>query len=106
MLITFKTPAYADITMFGDVAKTLIKMMGHSGTIPGAILAEDVPTALEKLRTAVARNPNAPLNPQRDDDDDEAARSESVSLAKRALPLVELLEAAARDEKNVLWEQT
>ena len=107
MLITFKTPAYADITMFGDVAKALIKMMGHSGTIPGAILAEDVPKALEKLRAAVAHNPNAPLNPHRDDDDDEdAARSESVSLAKRALPLLELLEAAAREEKNVMWDQT
>lgn len=106
MLITFKTPAYADITMFGDVAKALIKMMGHSGTVPGAILAEDVPKALEKLRDAVARNPNAPLNPERGDDDDEDARRESVSLAKRALPLVELLEAAARDEKNVMWEQS
>jgi hypothetical protein len=106
MLITFKTPVYADITMFGDVAKALIKMMGHSGAIPGAILAEDVPKALETLKDAVARNPNAPLNPRRDDDDDEAVRRESVSLAKRALPLVELLEAAARDEKNVMWEQT
>jgi hypothetical protein len=104
MLITFKTPVYADITMFGDVAKALIKMMGHSGTIPGAILAEDVPTALEKLRAAVEHNPNAPLNPHRDDDDDRPS-GESVSLAKRALPLLELLEAAARDGKNVMWDQ-
>jgi hypothetical protein len=81
-------------------------MMGHSGTIPGAILAEDVPKALDKLREAVARNPNAPLNPQRDDDDEADARRESVSLAKRALPLIELLEAAVRDEKNVMWDQT
>jgi len=106
MLITFKTPAYADITMFGDVAKALIKMMGHSGTIPGAILAEDVPKALQTLRAAVAHNPNAPLNPHRDDDDEDAARSESVSLAKRALPLLELLEAAAREEKHVMWDQS
>ncbi len=104
MLITFKTAAYADITMFGDVAKALIHLMGHSGTIPGAILAEDVPKALEKLRAAVTHNPDAPLNPHRDDDDD--ARSESISLSKRALPLIELLEAAARDEKNVMWDQT
>ena len=42
MLVTFSSPAYADITMFGDVAVRLIKMMGHSGTIPSALLAEDV----------------------------------------------------------------
>lgn len=105
MLITFKTPVYADITMFGDVAKALIRMMGHSGTIPGAILAEDVPKALEKLREAVAHNPNAPLNPHRDEDGDEDVRRESVSLAKRALPLMELLAAAAREAQHVIWEQ-
>jgi hypothetical protein len=104
MLITFTTPAYADITMFGDVAKTLIRMMGHSGTIPGAILAEDVPMALENLRAAVAHNPNAPLNPSRGDEDDTPS-GESVSLSKRALPLIELFEAAARDGKNVMWDQ-
>jgi len=103
MLITFKTPVYADITMFGDVAKALIQMMGHSGSVPGAILAEDVPQALARLKAAVAVNPDAPLNP-RSDDDDENARGQSVSLAHRAMPLIELLETAARDGKNVMWE--
>lgn len=104
MLITFKTQAYADITMFGDVGKALIKMLGHSGSIPGAILAEDVPKALENLRAAVEHNPEAPLNPHRDDNDD-APSGESVSLAKRALPLIALLEAAERDGKHVMWDR-
>ena len=42
MIVTFKTKPYADITMFGDVAIHLLKLMGHSGTVPGAIVAEDV----------------------------------------------------------------
>jgi hypothetical protein len=104
MLITFKTPVHADITMFGDVAKALIKMMGHSGSVPGAILAADVPQALAKLRTAVERNPDAPLNPANDAKDDDR-RSQSVSLAHRAMPLIDLLEAAAREEKNVMWDE-
>lgn len=103
MLITFKTPVHADITMFGDVAKALIHMMGHSGSVPGAILAADVPKALEKLEAAVERNPNAPLNPAGNDDDDDR-RSQGVSLAHRALPLIDLLEAAAREEKHVMWD--
>ena len=49
MLVTFTTDAYADITMFGDVALATLKMMGHSATVPGAILAADVPAALSRL---------------------------------------------------------
>ena len=52
MLVTFSCSAYADITMFGDVAVRLLKLMGHSGTVPGAILAEDVQAALECLVAA------------------------------------------------------
>jgi len=103
MLITFKTPVHADITMFGDVAKALIRMMGHSGSVPGALLAEDVPAALQRLKSAVEANPEAPLDPNREDDDDDR-RAQSVSLKHRALPLIDLLEAAARDEKNVMWD--
>ena len=64
MLITFSTKAYADITMFGDVALHLIHLMGHSGSVPGAILAEDVPAALEKLKAALAaRRPGPEPSP-------------------------------------------
>ena len=104
MLITFKTPVHADITMFGDVAKALIRMMGHSGAVPGALLAKDVPAALDRLKAAVEANPEAPLDPERDEDDEDA-HGQSVSLKHRALPLIELLEAAARDEKNVMWDR-
>lgn len=105
MLITFTTPVHADITMFGDVAKALIRMMGHSGSVPGALLADDVPAALAQLKAAVDANPEAPLNPKDDEDDGDEARTQSVSLRHRALPLIDLLEAAARDKKNVMWDQ-
>ena len=55
MLITFKCDAYADITMFGDVARQPLKMIGNSGTVPGAILAEDVPDALDRLKRSQVR---------------------------------------------------
>ncbi len=104
MLITFKTPVHADITMFGDVAKALIRLMGHSGSVPGALLAADIPAALAQLKAAVEANPEAPLDPQRDEERDDEGRAQSVSLKHRALPLIDLLEAAARDEKNVIWD--
>ena len=104
MLVTFKTEAYASITMFGDVAVALLKLMGHSGTVPGALMPEDIPDALERLKTGVAANPDATLDPQGDKGDDDEEERPHVSLANRALPLIELLQAAQADNKHVMWE--
>ncbi|RCX33035.1 DUF1840 domain-containing protein [Thioalbus denitrificans] len=103
MLITFQSRAYPNITMFGNVALQLIRLMGHSGSVPGAILAEDVPEALLRLRTAIAAGGAAPAMPGRDRD--QAPDDEVVSLAHRALPLIELLEASAKAECNVMWDK-
>ncbi|BBP01071.1 DUF1840 domain-containing protein [Sulfuriferula nivalis] len=98
MLVTFTTKAYADITMFGDVGLAMLKMMGHSGTVPGAILAADVPAALTKLKTALAATVDAPATANTEDD--EAV----VSMANRGLPLVDLLTAAVKAENDVMWK--
>jgi hypothetical protein len=98
MLITFSCPAYADIRMFGDVAARLLKIMGHSGTVPSALLAADVPAALARLKAGIAAT--APEPPPETGWEDEPA----VSLAYRAFPLIALLKAAARDECDVMWD--
>jgi hypothetical protein len=98
MLVTFTTKAYAYITMFGDVALAMLKMMGHSATVPGAILAEDVPAALSRLTAAIeAENAPSPV-------DDQDADEPVVSMRHRALPLMNLLAAAAKAESNVMWK--
>jgi hypothetical protein len=103
MLVTFSCNAYANITMFGDVAVRLLKMMGHSGTVPGALLAEDVPAALARLEAAVAANEqmSAPEKSGQSVDDEPP-----VSLSHRALPVIELLKAAVKEECNVMWESS
>jgi len=98
MLVTFTTEAYADITMFGDVALAMLKMMGHSGTVPGAITAEDVPVALRRLIVAIDAEKVTPSVEDKDEDDP------PVSLAHRALPLIDLLTAAAKAECYVMWK--
>ena len=98
MLVTFTTNAYADITLFGDVALSMLKMMGHSATVPGAILAEDVPAALSRLTASIDAEKATP--PVEDKDADEPV----VSMAHRALPLIELLAAATKAQSNVMWK--
>ena len=99
MLVTFKTKHYANITLFGDVAQTFLKILGHSTSVPGAIRAEDVPAALTRLQQAVANAPTEP--PQAEDDEDQGP---FISLRQRALPLIELFESAASNNQNVMWD--
>jgi Domain of unknown function (DUF1840). len=57
MLVTFHTKSYADITLFGDIAQQFLRSMGHGDSVPGALLAADIPAALAKLRASVAAAP-------------------------------------------------
>ncbi len=98
MLVTFSTNAYADITYFGDVALAMLKMMGHSATVPGAIVAEDVPAALSSL-TAAIKTETAP-QPVADKNVEEPP----VSMTHRAMPLIALLDAAAKANTYVMWK--
>jgi hypothetical protein len=101
MLITFSCPAYANITMFGDVAVHLIKLMGHSGTVPGALLAEDVPAALAHLAAAIEAGEQLPEPRESGESEDDES---TVSLPHRALPLIDLLKAASKAKCNVMWD--
>jgi len=103
MLITFKTSAYADVTMFGDVALKLIRLMGRRGTVPSAIEPEDIPQALEMLRAGIAADDAAAKEDEVEGNDDQA--EEKVSVHNRALPLIELLHAAHKENVPVMWDE-
>lgn len=115
MLVTFKSTATESITMFGDVAVTLIKMMGSSGKVPSALGAQDVPGALRQLEAEIGQArvqahsaPAAPAAMNEDwgsDDqkDEDAEREPPVDLPTRAVPLISLLKRAAAAHAEVMW---
>lgn len=94
MLVTFQCKAHANVVLFGDVALSLLTWMGHSRTIPGALLAKDVAAARGCLHKAMdqARQQNTPV------------QEHNVSLVHRALPLLALLQAAEKEDCDVIWE--
>jgi hypothetical protein len=100
MLVRFESDV-GNLTMFGDVAIKLLKMMGHSGTVPSAIRPEDIPAALARLRGALNAEPGQPAKPARSGEGD---GEPPVSLGRRAFPLIELLERAVREECEVMWK--
>ena len=100
MLVTFTCDAHENITLFGDVAIRLLKMMGQSGTVPSALLAENVSAALAQLQQSIDQEKKTrSLQPSKNtsEDDDE------VSIVHRALPLIELLQYALKQKCNVMW---
>jgi hypothetical protein len=94
-MIRFTSPAGASVSMFEKDAKALIRMMGHSGTIPSAIRAEDVATALHQLEAAL----------KTEEEKNQATQQTKPLVHDAAYPLLELLKAAATKQKNVMWEQ-
>lgn len=111
MLVTFKTnAAHPDINMFGTAATSLLKLMGQSGNVPGAIMAEDIPPAIDKLKQGLAeRDDDETVEPGSEEDsgsaDDEEEEGRSVSLTRRATPLLKMLEAAREEGKSVRWDE-
>ena len=92
--------------MFGDVAIELLKMAGHSGTMPGALLAADIPSALACLNQALAaavleKAGTQGARPGEKDADDPPP----VGIELRAYPLIQLLSAAAQQGCDVMWNE-
>ena len=98
MLVRFHSEV-GGFVMFGDVAVRLLRMMGHSGTVPSAILAADMPAAIERLEAALQGQPDAG-EPERGEPED----GPPVGLGQRAQPLLELLRRAVADDVSVTWE--
>lgn len=104
-MIRFTSPAGASVSMFEKDAKALIRMMGHSGTIPSAIRADDVAAALHQLEAALKTEEAKDQTTQEAKPQAHAAEEKAVSVNVRAYPLLELLKAAMTKQKNVMWEQ-
>ncbi len=109
MPVTFHSKAYENITMVSKDAAKLLDMMGHSGTIPSALAAEDLPGALERLKAALAAaqaKGEAEPEPNEGSEQDNSAekKKDTVGIALRAWPLVQMLEASLAAETAVMWD--
>ena len=108
MIVKFST-RFGQLTMHGAAAVALLEGMGHSGTVPGAILAADLPVALARLQrtlesqgdaTAASAPPPAP-----DEDEEEREREPVVTLRMRAAPLLDMVRTAIARNSDLMWER-
>ena len=105
MLITFKSAAAADVVMFGDSAKALLKVIGKDPEdATGIVTVDQLPFAIETLKSAIdydkARHS---AGHHADDEDTPKGLAATVHLAQRAWPLLEMLEFSQQEGKPVTW---
>ena len=107
MLIVFKSKAAGDVMMFGDVAYSLMEIMGKTPEPKGIVTVAQLPGAIARLKAAVAQDKAE--RPVVDHDErlfektPEGGKREFVSLARRAVPLIELLDYSLKEEVPVTW---
>ena len=109
MLVSFTT-RFGHLLMQGEPALALLRLGGHSGAVPSAILEADLPAFLARLRAGLEVHGDefSPAPAAADDPDDaneDAPRERPVRLRLRAVPLVELIEIAVRQHSDLLWER-
>ena len=109
MLVALST-RNARLVMQGEPAVALLRLGGHSGTVPGAVLAADLPAFLARLRAGLELHGEEfspappPVDPSREDDAQDD-RERPVRLRMRAVPLLEMLAVAAETRSDLMWER-
>ena len=99
MLVRFTSKSAASVSMFEKDATRMLRLMGHSGTIPSAIRAKDVAERLATLEKALAVEVAKPEEPAKSADEEAP-----VPINRRAYPLMELMRAAIATDENVMWD--
>jgi Domain of unknown function (DUF1840) len=111
MLIKFTT-RFGQLLMQGEPALALLRLAGHSGTVPSAVLEADLPAFLARLRSGLelhgeeyspAPAPAATANDAESDQED--PRERPIKLRLRAVPFVEMIETAIRQHADLMWER-
>lgn len=101
MTITFKSRAGADLLMFGEDAKDMMRLMEKDVAEMGIVTVASIPMAIQKLREAADNSPPPePVSEQENTDDDV---EEPVTLAQRVFPLLDLLERSLKAKVPVVW---
>ncbi|HTJ97176.1 MAG TPA: DUF1840 domain-containing protein [Rhodocyclaceae bacterium] len=103
MIVIFKSKAAGDVIMFGDAAHALMKIMGKSPDAKGIITPEQLPSAIAALKTAIDGDKSSTAKVDEEIENAKPAMEKSVSLAQRAIPLLELLEWSDKKKVPVTW---
>ncbi len=104
-MIRFSSPSAGDVQMLQAHAERLIESMGKQAGTRGVITHAEIGGALESLRAAIRKDAavQTPAVDDSDDPDEKERRAQHVDLGRRAYPLIDMLERASKQGKDVTW---
>jgi len=98
MIYKFRSKATGDLIMTQPVGERVLALIGKERTPQGIIEVDQMPAAIAALESAVAAQA-----PRAADDDDDAGRTDRVSLRQRVWPMVEMMKRALADKQPIVW---
>lgn len=112
MLVTFKSKAAAEVLMYKEHAKRILDLL-HKDLERGVITAAETGGAITRLEAEIAESRLHPVSDevQQDvaahhgdqGDDNEHEQVQIVTFSTRAYPLLEMLRAAHKEGRDVMW---
>ena len=109
MLVTFRSKAAAEVVMYKEHAKPILDLL-NKDVERGVITAAESGSAITRLEFEIAESKRrseleeAPRDAaEYDGEGDDNEPAEPVSFATRVFPLLEMLRAARRDGRDVMW---
>lgn len=112
MLITFKSKAAAEVVMYKEHAKRILELL-HKDLDRGVITAAETAGAIAKLEAEIAESRRHPVSEEvqhdvdahhgDNGDDNDHEPVQTVTFSSRAYPLLEMLRAAHKEGRDVVW---
>ncbi len=107
MLYRFKSKASGDVVMLEPTGKRVLEILGKDPAAAGILLPEQIPAAIEALRTAVAQE-EAEAQRKREEAQAKGEElpeppQERVPLRARVAPFIEMLQHCQREQCEVVW---
>ncbi|MGV0953182.1 MAG: DUF1840 domain-containing protein [Fluviibacter sp.] len=108
MLVRFSSQATANLLMFDDVARALLKVIGKDATQRGVITVSEMSPALVRLNALKEHEKRVSEGRERREElpipEVGIEPHELIGLSVRAQPFIKALIQAQREEKEITWE--
>lgn len=105
MAFKFKSQATEDLLMLHAHAQQVLQLIGKDAAHSGILEPQDMPAALATLKAlpepANQVDDTGPASLE--EDEQEPAPTEGISLRKRAWPLVQMIERAQAARQPIVW---
>jgi len=107
MFIKFESNGSAPFVMPSGIAQQLVSMMGQGKEIEGSISGPAILDAISKLEKALVQQSTAEepqlLNKKDDESPEDDEVEQPLRRSVRAVPLMEMLQAAKQADSFVMW---